>query len=140
MRNTPLAVLVSAAFLAPLPALAAYATLDGSAPLVIAHRGGSGCLPEHALQGYKEAIKMGANCIEPDLVMTKDDVLIVRHEPMLGSTSDVARTFSPSRMSTKLVDGVAITDYFASHFTPAEIKTVRAIQGPTVWTAPAMAC
>ena len=60
-----------------------YKTLNGDAPLVIGHRGASGSLPEHTLEAYKLAIEQGADFIEPDLVMTKDGVLIARHEPML---------------------------------------------------------
>ena len=127
MNKTRLAALIAAALVAPVPSLASYNTLDGSAPLVIAHRGASGYLPEHTLEGYKKAIEMGANYIEPDLVMTKDGHLIARHEPMLGGTTDVASKF-PTRKTTKMVDGVAVNDYFASDFTLAEIKTLRAIQ------------
>jgi glycerophosphoryl diester phosphodiesterase len=127
MDKTRLAALIAAALVAPVPSLASYNTLDGSAPLVIAHRGASGYLPEHTLEGYKKAIEMGANYIEPDLVMTKDGHLIARHEPMLGGTTDVASKF-PTRKTTKMVDGVAVNDYFASDFTLAEIKTLRAIQ------------
>jgi glycerophosphoryl diester phosphodiesterase len=127
MHKTPLAALIAAALISPVPALAAYSTLNGQAPLVIGHRGASGYLPEHTLEGYKKAIEMGANFIEPDLVMTKDGYLIARHEPMLGGTTDVASKFA-SRKTTKMVDGVATTDYFASDFTLSEIKTLRAIQ------------
>jgi glycerophosphoryl diester phosphodiesterase len=107
---------------------AAYNTLDGNAPLVIAHRGASGYLPEHTLQGYRRAIELGANFIEPDLVMTRDGFFVARHEPMLDSTTDVASKFGADRRSTKMVDGVSTTAYFASDFTLAEIKTLRAIQ------------
>ena len=109
-------------------AQAASVTLNGQAPIIIAHRGASGYLPEHTLQAYQLAISMGANYIEPDLVLTKDGVLIARHEPMLGGTTDVASKFGVDRRSTKMVDGVATTDYFASDFTLAEIKTLRAVQ------------
>lgn len=127
--RTPMALLLLPALAAPLAAHAAYHTLDGRAPLVIAHRGASGYLPEHTLEAYKKAIEMGANFIEPDLVMTKDGHLIARHEPMLGSTTDVgSRPEFAARKSTKLVDGVSTTDWFASDFTLAEIKTLRAIQ------------
>ena len=87
--------LVAAGLGAPMPAQAAptYNTLDGSAPLVIGHRGASGYLPEHTLESYLLAIEQGANYIEPDLVMTKDGYLIARHEPMLGGTTDVASKF-----------------------------------------------
>jgi glycerophosphoryl diester phosphodiesterase len=128
MHKTPLAVLVAAAFVAPLPSLAAYSTLNGKAPLVIGHRGASGYRPEHTLASYRLAIEKGANYIEPDLVMTKDGVLIARHEPMLGGTTDVASKFGADRKSTRMVDGVLTTDYFASDFTLAEIKTLRAKQ------------
>jgi glycerophosphoryl diester phosphodiesterase len=103
-------------------------TLSGAAPLVIGHRGASGSLPEHTLEAYKLAIEQGADFIEPDLVLTKDGVLIARHEPMLDGTTDVAAKFPASRRTTKDVDGVATTAYFASDFTLAEIKTLRAVQ------------
>jgi glycerophosphoryl diester phosphodiesterase len=80
------------------------------------------------VEGYALAIQMGANVIEPDLVLTKDGVLIARHEPMLSGTTDVASKFGIDRKSTKMVDGVATTDYFASDLTLAEIKTLRAVQ------------
>jgi glycerophosphoryl diester phosphodiesterase len=93
MHRTSLVALVAAGLAAPLAAQAAptYKTLDGSAPLIIGHRGASGYRPEHTLESYLLAIQQGANYIEPDLVMTKDGVFIARHEPMLGGTTDVAR-------------------------------------------------
>ena len=112
----------------PPPATPTYATLNGDAPLVIGHRGASGERPEHTLESYKLAIEQGADFIEPDLVMTLDGVLIARHEPMLDDTTDVASKFSADRKVTKNVDGVDITAYFASTFTLAEIKTLRAVQ------------
>ena len=117
-----------AAACATLPAQAAYNTLDGLAPLVIGHRGASGYLPEHTLESYAKAIALGANVIEPDLVMTKDGFFVARHEPMLDSTTDVASKFGAARMATKMLDGVSTTAYFTSDFTLAEIKTLRAIQ------------
>ncbi|MEO6747013.1 MAG: glycerophosphodiester phosphodiesterase family protein [Caldimonas sp.] len=121
---------VIAALSLALPAFeaGAYSTLDGNAPIVIAHRGASGYRPEHTLAGYALAIQLGANYIEPDLVLTKDGHLIVRHEPMLDGTTDVASKFDASRRSTRILDGVATTAYFASDFTLAEIKTLRAVQ------------
>lgn len=113
---------------APAPAAAPYKTLSGAAPLVIGHRGASGELPEHTLAAYERAIARGADFIEPDLVLTKDGVMIARHEPMLDDTTDVATKFDASRKTTKLVDGVSTTAYFASDFTLAEIKTLRAKQ------------
>ena len=103
-------------------------TLTGAEPLVIAHRGASGILPEHTLEAYKAAIEQGADFIEPDLVLTQDGVMIDRHEPMLDGTTDVASKFPASRMRTRDVDGVPTTAYFASDFTLAEIKTLRAVQ------------
>ncbi|MBQ0937168.1 glycerophosphodiester phosphodiesterase [Ideonella paludis] len=105
-----------------------YNTLSGEAPLVIGHRGASGERPEHTLESYQLAIDQGADFIEPDLVLTADGEMIARHEPMLDSTTDVAAKFPASRMSTKMVDGVPTTAYFASDFTLAEIKTLRAVQ------------
>lgn len=112
----------------PAPAAATYKTLSGAAPLVIGHRGASGELPEHTLAAYERAIARGADFIEPDLVLTKDGVMIARHEPMLDDTTDVATRFDASRKTTKLVDGVSTTAYFASDFTLAEIRTLRAKQ------------
>ena len=106
----------------------AWNTLNGQAPIVIGHRGASGYLPEHTLESYALAITQGANYIEPDLVMTKDGHLIARHEPMLDSTTDVASKFGAARMTTRMLDGVSTTAYFADTFTLAEIKTLRAVQ------------
>lgn len=103
-------------------------TLSGNLPVVIAHRGASGLLPEHTLEGYLKAIDQGADFIEPDLVLTKDGVMVVRHEPMLDETTDVSAKFPASRKTTRRVDGIPTTAYFASDFTLAEIKTLRAIQ------------
>ena len=107
---------------------AKFNTLSGKAPLVIGHRGAAGVLPEHTLEGYKLAIDQGADFIEPDLVMTKDGQLIARHEPVLDGTTDVASKFAASRKSTRLLDGVSTTAYFANDFTLAEIKTLGAVQ------------
>ena len=102
---------------------AAQPTLDGQRALVIAHRGASGYLPEHTLEAYALAIEMGADFIEPDLVASKDGVLIARHEPMLSATTDVAeRPEYATRRVTRKVDGIPITDWFASDFTLEEIE------------------
>ncbi|HEY9772006.1 MAG TPA: esterase-like activity of phytase family protein [Coleofasciculaceae cyanobacterium] len=103
-------------------------TLNGQDPLVIGHRGASGLLPEHTLEAYKVAIAQGADFIEPDLVTTKDEVLIVRHEPLLDDTTNVAEVFGEDRMSTKILDGEEVTGYFAEDFTLVEIKQLRAVQ------------
>jgi glycerophosphoryl diester phosphodiesterase len=96
-------------------------------PLVIGHRGASGYLPEHTLEAYALAIRLGADYVEPDLVATKDGHLIARHEPNITNTTDV-RTKFPERETTKTVDGVQETGFFASDFTLKEIKTLRALQ------------
>ena len=103
-------------------------TLDGAAPIVIGHRGASGYRPEHTLASYALAIQQGAHYIEPDLVLTKDGVLIARHEPILDGTTDVAAKFGADRKSTRMLDGVQTTAYFADTFTLAEIKTLQAVQ------------
>jgi glycerophosphoryl diester phosphodiesterase len=106
-----------------------FPTLDGSKPLVVGHRGASGYLPEHTFEAYKRAIEQGADFIEPDLVATKDGELIARHEPNITSTTDIAdRAEFATRKTTKIVDGVSETGWFASDFTLAEIKTIRAKQ------------
>ncbi len=96
-----------------------------SRPLIIGHRGASGHRPEHTLAGYRLAAEMGADFIEPDLVSTKDGVLIARHENEIGGTTDVAAKF-PDRKATRTIDGQAITGWFTEDFTLAEIKTLRA--------------
>lgn len=108
---------------------APFLTLNGEQPLVIGHRGSAGYLPDHTLEGYKLAIQNGADFIEPDLVATKDGELIARHEPNITGTTDVAsRPEFASRKTTRLVDGASETGWFATDFTLAEIKTLRAIQ------------
>jgi len=99
-------------------------------PLVIGHRGAPGYRPDHTLEGYKLAIEMGADYIEPDLVATKDGVLIARHEPNITGTTDVADhpEFADRRRTGVDVDGALEEGWFASDFTLAEIKTLRAVQ------------
>jgi glycerophosphoryl diester phosphodiesterase len=94
-------------------------------PLIIGHRGASGHRPEHTLASYRLAAEMGADFIEPDLVATRDGVLIARHENEIGGTTDVAGKF-PDRKRTRTVDGVDVTGWFTEDFTLAEIKTLRA--------------
>ena len=111
--------------------LAALAVVSSAAasPLVIGHRGAAGYLPDHTLQGYALAIQMGADYVEPDLVATKDGHLIARHEPNITTTTDVAgHPEFADRRTTKVVDGVRETGFFASDFTLREIKTLRAVQ------------
>ncbi|TMR11585.1 glycerophosphodiester phosphodiesterase [Nonomuraea turkmeniaca] len=105
------------------------ATADrrGHAPIVIGHRGASAHRPEHTLLAYEAAIAMGADYIEPDLVSTKDHVLVARHENEISGTTDVAaRPEFADRRTTKSVDGRPITGWFTEDFTLAELKTLRA--------------
>lgn len=98
-------------------------------PIVIAHRGASGYLPEHTLAAYTTAIYQGADFIEPDLVSTKDGELIARHDNVLNLTTDVAaHPEFADRKATKTIDGIAVTGWFSEDFTLAEIKTLRAIE------------
>ena len=95
------------------------------APLIIAHRGASGLLPEHTLEAYDLAIAQGADFIEPDVVSTKDGVLIARHENEIGATTDAGERF-PGRKRAVLVDGTLIDGWFAEDFSLAELKRLRA--------------
>ncbi len=111
----------------------AYPTLDGAKPLVIGHRGASGYLPEHTLASYRKAIEMGADFIEPDLVVTKDGELVARHEPNITATTDVStRPEFASRKKTRMVDGIAETGWFVTDFTLAELRTLYAKQANPV--------
>jgi glycerophosphoryl diester phosphodiesterase len=95
-------------------------------PQVIAHRGASAHLPEHTLAAYARAIADGADLIEPDLVMTRDGVLVARHENEIGATTDVAaHPRFASRRTRKHIDGVAVEGWFAEDFTLAELKALR---------------
>lgn len=96
-------------------------------PIVIAHRGASGHLPEHTLEAYRLAIEMGADFIEPDLVMTKDGILVARHENEISGTTDVAKKF-PKRKTKKIIEGQAVTGWFVEDFTLNEMKTLRAFE------------
>jgi glycerophosphoryl diester phosphodiesterase len=106
-----------------------WKTLTGAQPLIIGHRGASGYYPEHTIEGYRKAIELGADFVEPDLVSTKDGYLIARHEPLLDDTTDVkSRPQFASKRSTKNLDGIPTTGFWASDFTLEEIKQLRAIQ------------
>lgn len=108
--------------------LVLFHILQGTAaphrPIVIAHRGASGHLPEHTLEAYRLAVEMGADYIEPDLVSTKDGVLIARHEHELGETTDVAARF-PDRRRMKTVDGRQVPVWLSEDFTLEEIRQLR---------------
>jgi glycerophosphoryl diester phosphodiesterase len=125
-----LAVL-TAVTVAGVPAAAAPAAPAGevakASVVVIGHRGASGYRPEHTLASYELAARMGADFIEPDLVSTADGVLVARHEPEIGGTTDVAdHPEFADRLVTKTVDGVEHTGWFTEDFTLAELKTLRA--------------
>jgi glycerophosphoryl diester phosphodiesterase len=104
-------------------------TLPTTHPLVIAHRGASGYRPEHTLDAYRLAIELGAGWIEPDLVPTKDGVLVARHENNLLGTTDVAvRPEFADRRTTKMIDDVVVTGWFTEDFTLSELKALRATE------------
>ena len=96
-----------------------------AACLVIAHRGASGYRPEHTIESYRLAIEQGADVIEPDLVMTKDRILVARHENEIATTTDAAAKF-PDRRRTKTIDGQPTTGWFVEDLTLAEVKQLRA--------------
>ena len=115
------------AILLGLLSLTVPAMLNAQTPIVIAHRGASGYRPEHTLEAYRLAIEMGADFIEPDLVSTRDGVLVVRHENEIGGTTDVAaHPEFAARRTTKSVDGTPVTGWFTEDFTLAELRTLRA--------------
>ncbi|MFD1732022.1 glycerophosphodiester phosphodiesterase family protein [Deinococcus malanensis] len=121
------------------PNLAGLPTLRGQSPVVVAHRGSSGTRPEHTLEAYRIAIEAGADFIEPDLVVTRDGVLVARHEPVIAvlsadgrvteATADVAtRPEFKDRARVKKLDGKDVYGYWAEDFTLAELKTLRAVE------------
>jgi glycerophosphoryl diester phosphodiesterase len=131
--NMPSMLRAAALVLATLmafPATADRKSDSPNVPLVIGHRGGAtGYLPDHTLENYALGIELGADYIEPDLVATKDGVLIARHEPNLIDTTNVKDLPQyASRKRTVVLDGVATVGFWASDFTLAEIKTLRAVQ------------
>ena len=100
-----------------------------SPPIVIAHRGASGLRPEHTIASYALAIEQGADFIEPDLVPTKDDVLVARHENDITGTTDVAsHPEFAARKTEKVIDGEKHVGWFTEDFTLAELKTLRAVE------------
>jgi glycerophosphoryl diester phosphodiesterase len=132
LRTKRLKILALAALLGLVGGVATAAGGDGAKGkeaelIVIGHRGASGYRPEHTLAAYKLAIELGADYIEPDLVSTKDRVLVARHENEIGGTTDVAsHPEFAGRQTTKVVDGVSITGWFTEDFALAELKTLRA--------------
>ena len=117
------ALLLSNGACARVSSVQAHAPMSG--PIVIAHRGASGHRPEHTLAAYALAIAMGADFIEPDLVSTRDGVLVARHENEIGATTDVAAKF-PDRRRRKTIDGDTVSGWFTEDFALAELRTLRA--------------
>ncbi|GHC92512.1 glycerophosphodiester phosphodiesterase family protein [Novosphingobium pokkalii] len=96
-------------------------------PLVLGHRGACAHRPEHTLASYQRAVADGADFIEPDLVPTRDGVLVSRHEPNIAETTDVAaHPEFAARKTTKVIDGERQEGWFVEDFTLAELKTLRA--------------
>ena len=103
------------------------APMRPSRALVIGHRGASALRPEHTLESYRKAIEDGADIVEPDLVSTRDGVLVARHENEISGTTDVAaHPEFAARRATKTIDGERVTGWFTEDFTLAELKTLRA--------------
>ena len=101
----------------------------GLKPLIIGHRGASGYRPEHTSAAYRLAFQLGADAVEPDVVATRDGVLVVRHENEISATTDVAdRIEFASRRTTKEIDGRQISGWFTEDFTWAELSTLRACE------------
>lgn len=126
-RSLGLAAILCLSACGPAPEHDRNGTLIARRPLVIAHRGASALLPEHTLAAYRKAIEDGADFVEPDLVMTRDGVLVARHDNALGGTTDVANhaEFS-SRRTTRTIDGDAQTDWFVEDFSLDELRRLRA--------------
>ncbi len=96
---------------------------------MIGHRGASGYRPEHTLESYRLAIRLGADLIEPDLVVTRDGVLVARHENEISGTTDVAaRPEFAGRRTTRVIEGLPVTGWFTEDFTLAELRTLRATE------------
>src|SRR3954451_5724003 len=95
---------------------------------IFGHRGAAGYRPEHTLGSYRLGARLGADYIEPDLVSTRDHVLVARHESAIGATTDVAdHPEFAARRTTKVIDGVTFADdWFTENFTLAELETLRA--------------
>ncbi|GAA3534889.1 hypothetical protein GCM10022419_012970 [Nonomuraea rosea] len=124
---TPLAGAAPAA--AQDAAQGAQAGPDRSQVVVIGHRGSAGHRPEHTQGSYELGVALGADWIEPDLVPTKDHVLVARHENEISGTTDVSlRPEFAARKTTKVIDGRNVTGWFTEDFTLAELKTLRAVE------------
>ena len=133
MKRLALLAAPAAALIAVVPVVstleqpAVAAKKDPAAgPLLFGHRGASAYRPEHTLAAYDVAVRLGADVIEPDVVSTKDGVLVARHENEIGGTTDVAdQPEFAGRRTTKVIDGVSTTGWFTEDFTYAELRTLR---------------
>jgi glycerophosphoryl diester phosphodiesterase len=122
-----LALLTVALLMITASADADAGSADEVSPIVFGHRGAAGYRPEHTVASYELGARMGADFIEPDLVSTKDGQLVVRHEPEIGGTTNVAdHPEFADRKTTKVIDGTSYTGWFTDDFTLAELKTLRA--------------
>ncbi len=133
MTRTYKIILYAAILMLPVAAdaqVGRWRTLDGRQPMVIGHRGASGYLPEHTLESYRRAIELGADFIEPDLVSTKDGVLVARHENEISGTTDVADhpEFADRKRSKSIDGGLPVEGWWTEDFTLAELKTLRAVE------------
>ena len=126
-RSLVLAAILCASACGPVPEHDRNGTMSARRPLVIAHRGASALLPEHTLAAYRRAIEDGADFVEPDLVMTRDGVLVARHDNALGGTTDIAkRAEFATRRTTRTIDGEVQTDWFVEDFSLGELRRLRA--------------
>lgn len=107
-----------------------YPTLGRAKPLLIGHRGASGALPEHTLEAFQRALNDGADCIEPDLVFTRDGQLAVRHDTFLSTTTNIASRpeFASRKRRSTDPEYEGRMDWWVADFTMAELKTLRAVQ------------
>ncbi len=131
MRRMVLGIMAAlGACAAPKEAAVTWPTLDGKPPLIIAHRGASGYLPEHTLEAYALAIEQGADVVEPDLVFTKDGVLVARHDRYLSTTTNVADRpeFASRKRANSDPKTPAREDWWIEDFTLGELKSLRARQ------------
>jgi len=124
-RGMRIACFCLAALLAPIIHPEDMSMAATTKPVIIGHRGACGLRPEHTLASYELAADLGADFLEPDLVSTRDGVLVARHENEISETTDVAEKF-PDRKTRKTVDGAVVEGWFTEDFTLAELKTLRA--------------
>jgi glycerophosphoryl diester phosphodiesterase len=108
---------------------AALAPTRPARPVVVGHRGAPAYRPEHTAASFELAVDLGADLIEPDVVVSRDGALVVRHENELSHSTDVAdRPEFAGRRTTRVVDGRERTGWFTEDFTLAELRTLRAVE------------